>query len=195
MDNKKKIILILGSAFILVLVAIVIWQLKTNANQPLPLEEVDNPFLPDTNQSSTTPRDWAETDVRKEVPVGVIVPETTSTVPAILKDKIAIPETTAPANPGGTDAMTRAYSVRAEADTFIPEKIIVNMGDTVQINFTAIDKDYDVVLSGYNMKQNIKKGNTRLFEFQALRDGDFIYYCQTCGGLTSGPQGHVIVVK
>jgi plastocyanin len=194
MDNKKKIILILCLGLIIILVAVIFWQLKTNTNQTAPTETIDNPFVPNESASGT-PRDWAETEVRKEVPVGVVVPEPTSTVPAILKDKIAIPETTAPANPGGTDAMTRAYSVRAEADKFIPEKIIVNMGDTVQINFTAIDKDYDVVLSGYNMKQNITKGNTRLFEFQALQDGDFIYYCKTCGGLESGPQGHIIVVK
>jgi plastocyanin len=194
MDNKKKIILIFGLGLIIILVAVMIWQLKTDTNQLAPTETVNNPFVPGEG-ASTTPRDWAETDVRKEVPVGVVVPEPTSTVPAILKDKVAIPETTAPANPGGTDAMTRAYSVRAEADKFIPEQIIVNLGDTVQVNFTAIDKDYDVVLSGYNMKQNIKKGDTRLFEFQALQDGDFIYYCQTCGGLETGPKGHIIVVK
>lgn len=194
MDNKKKIILIFGLGLIIILVAVVVWQLKSNTNQVAPTETVANPFVPGEG-ASTTPRDWAETDVRKEVPVGVVVPEPTSTVPAILKDKVAIPETTAPANPGNTEAMTRAYSVRAEADKFIPEQIIVNQGDTVQINFTAVDKAYDIVLSGYNMKQSLAPGQTKLFEFQALQDGDFIYYCKTCGGLETGPKGHIIVVK
>jgi plastocyanin len=194
MDNKKKIILILGLALILILVALIIWQLKTGANKPMPIEKVDNPFLPDTSQSSTTPRDWEETDTRKAVPEGVTVPEMNTVIPDNLKDQIAVPEASVPVV-AGSESQLRIFSVRAEADKFIPEKIIVNSGDTVHIEFSAIDKDYDLTLSGYNMKQSAKKGETKSLEFQALRDGDFIYYCQACGGLQSGPQGHIIIVK
>ena len=195
MDSKKKTILSLGLVLIAVLIAVIILQLQER-DAPLNTEtKINNPFLP-SGQENLTPQDWQATEVRKPVPVGTVVPEIDTEMPAGLKDKIAVPEATAPVNPtSGSDAQIRTYTVRAEANKFIPEKIIVNQGDIVHIDFTAVDKDYDFVLGGYNMKQNVKAGGTASLEFQALKDGDFIYYCNTCGGLEAGPQGHIIVVK
>ncbi len=194
MDNKKKIILALGLILILALLVLIIWQLKFG-NQPVaPVVEVGNQFVPDASQSSSTPRDWEETDDRKAVPEGVIVPTMTTVVPDNLKEQIAVPTAVVPVVEGSS-AQIRIFSIKAEADKFIPEKIIVNQGDTDHIEFTAVDKNYDFTLSGYNMKQTPQQGETKSLEFQALQDGDFIYYCSACGGLQSGPQGHIIVVK
>jgi plastocyanin len=194
MDNKKKIILALGFILILALLVVILWQFKFGSQMATPVVETGNQFVPDANQSSSTPRDWAETDVRKAVPEGVVVPEMTTVVPDNLKNQIAVPTATVPVVEGSS-AQIRMFNVRAETDKFIPEKIIVNKGDTVHIEFTAVDKDYDFTLSGYGMKQAPKQGETKSLEFQALQDGDFIYYCAACGGLQSGPQGHIIVVK
>src|SRR5680860_139718 len=192
MNNKKKIILALGLIFILALLVLILWQLKFGSEPVAPIVKVDNPFLPNASQtSSTTPRDWEETIVRKAVPVGAVVPEVNTVIPDNLKDQIAVPTASVPVVEGA-EAKLRLFEVRAEADKFIPEKIIVNQGDTVHIDFTAVDKDYDFTLSGYNMKQAPKKGETKSLEFQALQDGDFIYYCSACGGLEAGPQGHII---
>lgn len=194
MNNNKKIILALGLIIILALSALILWQLKFG-NQPLaPVVEVGNQFVPDASQSSSTPRDWEETDTRKAVLEGVVVPEMNTIVPENLKNQIAVPTASVPVAEG-LSAQIRIFSIKAEADKFIPEKIIVNQGDTVHIEFTAVDKNYDLTLSGYSMKQTLKQGETKPLEFQALKDGDFIYYCSVCGGLQSGPQGHIIVVK
>lgn len=194
MDNKKKIILALGFILILALLVVILWQFKFGGQLATPVVETGNQFVPAASQSSSTPRDWAETDVRKAVPEGVVVPEMTTVVPDNLKNQIAVPVATTPVTAGAA-AQIRIFNIRAEADKFIPEKMIVNKGDTVHVEFTAVDKDYDLTISGYNMKQSPKQGETKSLEFQALQDGDFIYYCTTCGGLSSGPQGHIIVVK
>lgn len=194
MDNKKKIILVLGFILILALLALILWQLKYGNQSVVPIVEVGNQFVPDASQSSSTPRDWEETDTRKAVPEGVTVPEMQTIVPDNLKEQIAVPTAAVPVVEGSS-AQIRIFNVKAQADKFIPEKIIVNQGDTVHIEFTAVDKAYDFTLSGYNMKQAPKQGETKQLEFQALQDGDFIYYCSACGGLQSGPQGHIIVVK
>lgn len=131
---------------------------------------------------------------RTEVPKDVVVPEMT-TKPQELKDKsIVIPSLVAPAAPGA-ESKFRSFSLTADKGVFTPNKIIAKVGDTVRVTFTAVDRDYDIVFPNYNMMQQAKKGQTKILEFQALQEGNFLYYCDTCGGPNSSAKGNIIIVK
>jgi len=105
-----------------------------------------------------------------------------------------LPTVVAPAAPG-VESNYRSFDIKAEEGKFIPNKIIANQGDTVHINFTAVDKGYDIIFPSYGMKQIAKIGQTKVLEFQALSDGSFLYYCEVCGGADSLATGQIIVVK
>jgi len=202
-SRERKLIIIFGIVLIVFLIVIVIWDLRKvkRAVSPEVIRPDYSAFVPgdatittDTVATDTRPRDWEETADRKPVPVGVRVPTENEVTPETLKDIIAVPREVLPAAPG-VESQIRVFDIRGENGKFIPEKVIVNFNDTVRINFTAVDGDYDVIFTGYNMMQSAKAGETKILEFEANRDGRFSYYCETCGGFPRGTSGEIIVVK
>ena len=133
-------------------------------------------------------------EFREEVPVNVVVPDVDTELSEEEKKEIALPTVVVPAAPG-VDAKFRDFNISAENDVFVPNKIIANVGDTVHVDFTAVDKDYDIVFPSYNMMQRASVGQTKILEFQALQEGSFTYYCSSCGGPESGPKGTFIIVN
>lgn len=131
---------------------------------------------------------------RQEAPVITRIPDANEILPAAQQKEIAVPTVVVPAAPG-VDSKFRNFDITAEGGKFIPEKIIVQVGDTVHINFTAVDKDYDITFPSYNMKQTAKQGQTKILEFQAVQDGSFLYYCESCGGAEGMTKGNIIIVK
>ena len=196
MRKKEKIVLGIGLVIIVALVVFIAYQMKQRTAKNV-VQEAVNPFIPVTSTGSSTatstmPRDWEETPDRLAVPTGVVVPEPGMAVPAEIKDKVAIPNQVVE-EPAGTKI--RTFNLRAEGGKFIPETFIANQGDQINIQFTSVDGDYDLVLSGYNMKQTAKKGETKTLAFQAYQDGRFPYYCAACGGLDGTAKGEFIIVK
>lgn len=190
---KQNILLIAGLAVAVILIILVIIDLnkKIVIIAPTPSLSVKN-TQPSLDDKSVIPA--TTTAFRTDVPANVSVPETT-TKQQDLKDKqIVIPSLVVAAAPG-VDNKYRLFKIAAEKDVYNPSKVIANMGDTVHIDFTAVDKDYDFVFPSYNMVQRAKKGQTKVIEFQALQTGDFIYYCNSCGGVNTKTKGHVIIVK
>jgi plastocyanin len=194
MNNKKKLVFALGLVIVFLLIAVIFLELKKDAEPILSQIPVVNNYIPNEKTASSAPRDWAETDSRKEVPVGVKVPAPNDIIPDNLKNEIAVPSAAIPAAPG-IEAQNRIFNIRGEGGKFIPSKVIANYNDTVHIEFTAVDRDYDIVFSGYNMSQSAKKGQTKVIEFQAIQDGRFPYYCSSCGGSVTDAQGEIIIVK
>lgn len=111
-----------------------------------------------------------------------------------LDETIAIPEISIDAAPGVTDKKLRRFSISAKNDTYAPSEVIVNQGDTVHINFTAVDKTYDITFPDYNIKQTAQEGETKFLGFSAVNPGKFLFYCEICGGLDSDVNGHIIIV-
>lgn len=131
---------------------------------------------------------------RAEVPANTVVPEMDTDPKKISDKEIVVPTYVAQAAPG-TESKFRIFDIKGEANEYNPSKIIARVGDTVHINFTAVDKDYDIVFPDYKMSQQAKVGQVKILEFQALREGDFLYYCQSCGGPNSKTVGHIIIVN
>lgn len=131
---------------------------------------------------------------RAEVPANTVVPEMDMDPQKISDKEIVVPTYVAPAAPG-IESKFRIFDIKGENNEYNPSKIIARVGDTVHVNFTAVDKDYDIVFPDYSMSQQAKLGQTKILEFQALQEGDFLYYCQSCGGPNSKTVGHIIIVN
>ena len=194
MNNKKIWIIFILVLIFAILVMFVIKDLLSPAQQtpvlsPLVsgVNNIKTPNMPSNEASST--------DVfRQEVPTYVEAPGVDTVLSEAEKKVIAVPTVVVPAAPGAT-AQLRSFNISAEGGKFIPSQIIANVGDTVHINFTAVDKGYDIVFPSYNMMQVAQKGETKILEFQALEDGSFLYYCDSCGGPNSATAGKIIIVK
>ncbi len=133
--------------------------------------------------------------IRIEAPTDIKVPEVNDkTLTEEQKKNISVPTIVTPAAPG-VKSSYRSFNLRGEGGVFAPSKIIVRMGDTVHINFSAVDSDYDFVLPSYGIRATVKKGETKVIEFYAVQDGNYVYYCETCGGVNSKAKGEIVIVK
>ncbi|MHB8842878.1 MAG: cupredoxin domain-containing protein, partial [Candidatus Aquicultor sp.] len=94
----------------------------------------------------------------------------------------------------GSLSSTLSFNIKAEGGKFIPSKIIGRSGDTMIINFTAVDNNYSIVFPSYNMRQVAKKGETKMLGFHTSETGSFTYYCDICGANTTAT-GTIIVTK
>ncbi|MDO8664134.1 MAG: cupredoxin domain-containing protein [Candidatus Liptonbacteria bacterium] len=127
---------------------------------------------------------------RQEVSSGIVVPDTTSTVSA----NVAKPSIVAQAAPGSSSKF-RSFSLSVTGGKFVPDTVIVNAGDTVHLNITAADKDYDFYQPDYGLSTPLPKGTQKVVEFQATSLDKYTFYCKACGGPSKGPVGYVTVVK
>lgn len=190
--NKQKIWLLAGLIVILIGLIILVVKNVPPKNIPAPYQNNLEPTAPVTESPdiSTTSTD----EFKAAVPENIKVPAAGEIIPEAKKKEIAVPTVVVAAAPGVTSSF-RNFNISGEGGKFIPAKVIASLGDTIHINFTAVDRDYDIVFPSYNMRQTAKQGQTKTLEFQAISDGDFLYYCAACGGPDSAAVGHIIVVK
>ena len=175
--EKKNLPLIIGAVVVLVLIAVYVFT-KTGTNTT-------------SNKGATNEQTTSLT--RSEVPSNVVVPDQGASATSVPKD-VAIPKVSIPAAPGANSSL-RVFDIKADNDAFSPSTVTAYMGDTVHINFTSVDKTYDITFPDYGMKQTAEKGQTKILEFQANIVGKFTYYCDSCGGLQSNAKGYIIVVE
>jgi len=174
---KKKMFIIIGIIVVIGIAALIINQLGTKKSAE------NGPTIGTKPAALVIP-------TREEVPKNIVAPEI-GEKPA--SEEIAVPETVVEAAPGA-ESKFRLFEIKAEKDAYIPSEVIVNQGDIVHINFTAVDKTYDLTFPDYGMKQIAKMGETKILEFQANQSGKFLYYCDLCGGIEGKVTGHIIVV-
>lgn len=178
--NKKRIY-ILVAVIVVILILIIIFS-KGNNQQTV--------NAPTGNVSETEQGAEEKNKTKFEVPENIVVPELETKSP---DESVAIPLTVAPAAPQ-SESKFRRFEIRGEGDKYIPSEVIVNQNDIVHIDFTAVDKQYDMTLPDYGMQAVAAKGETKIFEFQAVAAGKFLYYCEMCGGLEGKTKGYITVV-
>jgi heme/copper-type cytochrome/quinol oxidase subunit 2 len=108
-------------------------------------------------------------------------------------ENVAKPEVVGVGNPAGTTSY-RSFSIKAENDKFSPDTIVVKEKDTVRLNISAIDKDYDFTQPDYGFKVAINKGDSKPLQFDVTASGKFLFYCAACGGPAKGPTGYLVVI-
>jgi nitrous-oxide reductase len=79
-----------------------------------------------------------------------------------------------------------------------PEHVEIKKGDRVIWHITNIERAHDAThgfqLGGYNISLSIEPGETTTFEFDAVNDGTFAYYCtEFCSALHLEMMGYLFV--
>lgn len=199
LESKQKKIVLSGGAFLIaILLFVIILQTKHENNKPSSSGPVPSYSQKDETGSDVeiTMPQWEADEFRQPVPTGVAVPEAGEKVPEELKDIVAVPHDVLPPQSGNSsEPSVRRFEIKGEANKFVPLQIIVKYNDIVDISILAIDKNYDIVLQGYNMKKNIAQGEMGKLSFQANLEGRFKFYCESCGGINSSASGEIIVVR
>jgi len=167
--NKPKLYFIIGIVILAVVVGIAWYKIS-----PTSMKSIFSPKQAEKGEGLPADTTGGIFPTRQEAPKDVVVPEPESTGQ---KDDVAIPKTSVPAAPG-VEAKLRTFEITATAGKYSPSTIIVRIGDTVHIDFKAIDDTYDIVFPDYGLRQLAKKGETKIIEFQANTDGQFAFYCE-----------------
>lgn len=196
LDSRKKIIII--SAIVLVVLVALLMLIKPKDTTPIDNNQPNNNTdVVEEGEDVIDPvvdTEEIKDKFREEVPADIVIPDQNTVLTEEEKKITAIPTVVTEAAPG-VEAQFRSFDIKGENGVFTPSKIIARVGDTIHVNFSAIDKDYDIVFPSYNMKQTAKKGQTKILEFQAVSDGSFLYYCDICGGEKSSTKGNIIIAK
>lgn len=108
------------------------------------------------------------------------------------KEGVAVPVETAPAAPEASSKL-RIFELKGEKGYLSPESFIVYQNDILNIKLTAIDKDYDFRLEGYNLEIKSPKDEMKTIEFQATNIGRYPFYCSLCV-TKNEPAGYIIIV-
>jgi len=108
------------------------------------------------------------------------------------QEGVAIPKESVSSAPK-VESKLRIFEAKGENRTISPSNFRVYQNDIVNIKLIAIDQNYDFFLKGYNLQINVKQGETKTIEFQALNLGVYDFYCSLC--LTKEkPVGKIIIV-
>ena len=143
-----------------------------------------------TGSVGTTTTGMASGTPVQAVPSNVVVPvQNASSVPA----GVAAPTIVASGSPSGVTSF-RSFNISISGGAFSPSTVIVNQGDTVHINLTAVDGNYDFTQANYGLSLAVAKGQTKVVQFDADTAGKFTFFCASCGGPAKGPTGYVEVV-
>ena len=186
--DKKNIYLVVGAAVVLIVAVIIGIVVGRSTGSPAS-GGVNGPAAGGTAGGPTTGP--GSTATWGEVPKDIVIPNQGATATSVPKD-VAIPKVSIPAAPG-VSATLRVFDISADGGKFTPSTVAAYTGDTIHVNFTAVDKAYDITFPDYGMKQTAQKGQTKVLEFQAQAVGKFAYYCDSCGGLKSSAVGYIIV--
>lgn len=117
-----------------------------------------------------------------EIPEGV-----TTTTPAKS-------EAPASSNPQ-LDTKIRFFDLKATSGGFAPNSIVVKKGDGLNVDFTAVDGDYDLdipYLGAYFSK--VSRGTTKNLPFDTSLTGTFIWECRDFCPRSGKIQGTLIVL-
>lgn len=188
--NKKQTFLIFGILIICLLLALIFKVSREKKVAPVDNTPVINaPVEPIINNPVSSSTD----KYKAEVPKDIVIPTMNDkTLTPEQKKEIAIPTVVTPAAPGAQSSF-RNFEIRAEGGKFTPSKIIGKVGDTMVVNFTAVDQAYSINFPSYSMRQVANKGETKVLGFHAGESGSFKYFCDVCGENTTASGTLVIV--
>ncbi len=181
-EKHKITIVIIGGAIVIVLLFVLLFW--PGANNP-----------PPKNSGSAAPAAASgsvpQSATSAPVPANIVVPnEGDKNVP----QNVAVPQVQGTAAPS-SNASYRQFSISADNNEFIPTTVIVKKGDTVDLEITAVDKNYDFTQPDYGLAVVLTKGKTQKIQFQATMSGKFTFYCVSCGSSAKGPVGYIVVTE
>mgnify|MGYP001572142523 CR=1 FL=1 len=103
---------------------------------------------------------------------------------------VAVPTTVVQTGPSAF----RHFDISASGNKYSPNTIVVNEGDVIDLNFTAVDGKYDLFFPDFGIYKAAAKGETVKLQFQGNPYGEYKFYCKdSCGG--AKVEGKLIVNK
>lgn len=94
-----------------------------------------------------------------------------------------------------SDAKSLFFDIKATRDGFNPSSITVNKGDNVQIDFMAVDSDYDLDIPYLGVYfAVVKKGMTKRLPFDTNLPGTFLFTCRDYCPSSGTIKGELIVL-
>jgi len=106
---------------------------------------------------------------------------------------VAVPISSIELKGASATAALRTFEMKAEKNTFTPATIVVNELDVIEIKFTAVDKDYSVLLPDFGVYRKASAGETVKIQFQAYPFGEYTFLCSDV--CAPAVQGKFIVNK
>jgi plastocyanin len=81
----------------------------------------------------------------------------------------------------------RQFEMKGERGKYVPSTLVVNEGDVIDINFTAVDAKYNVFFPDFGVYRTIEKGASIKIQFQGYPFGKYGFYCKDiCGKEVTG---------
>lgn len=177
MDRNKWILVGAAVVVVVIVVAVLItrWAITPGS---------ESSYAPPTTGKSTSSATVAP------VPANAVVYDVGATgTPA----NVAVPQIQAPSAQNDPSAQYRSYGIKIENGQFTPDTVVLNYGDVIDLEITAVDGNYDFTQPDFGWHSNIAKGATQRIQGSASAKGKFTFYCKSCGGPSKGPVGYIII--
>ena len=148
-------------------------------------------FLDIYNQRRHDDKISQEIEIEKDYDLETegLIPDSIDDLSERQREILVAPERVAPSNPHTeSQSNNRDFKFNLKDNNLINinssgKQINVYKKDIIELEFTAIDKDYDIYTPAfYSQPLQIKAGETENRRFQAVHEGSFVLYCGVCGG-------------
>lgn len=83
--------------------------------------------------------------------------------------------------------------MRGDGNSFDPNSLVVNEGDVIDIQLSAIDRDYEIYLPGLGIYKLVPKGQKSEVQFQAYPAGEHLFACKD--DCSNPPQASLVINK
>lgn len=116
----------------------------------------------------------------------------------------AVPSDMSPTSPDkvitknvtGRKESVTVYNITAENWTYKPGLLVVKKGEQVNLNFTAVDRDYDLEIAApIGAYVSVKKGEMMTIGFGADRVGTYEIRCQKICPDGKDMKGELVIIK
>lgn len=112
---------------------------------------------------------------REKISIGIKTPEGATSAPA----GVAVP--TSVDKQGSY--VVRVFEIQGNNNKYVPDVIVVNEGDTVDLRVKAVDETYDFFVPDFGAYKKILKGETGRVQFDADLYGQYEFFCKdSCTG-------------
>lgn len=162
MESSSKREFIIGIIIIVVIAAFFGWRYYDRQTRPL---DAFRPWSADALPS-------VQGGTREKLTFNIKTPNSTSSadVPAGVAVPVAIDSYGATAK--------RNFTLNGKNNKYEPNLIVVNEGDTIDMEFRAVDDNYDFFIPDFGVYKKILKGETGRVMFQAPSYGQYEFFCK-----------------
>jgi len=190
--DQKQVKIIVGVAVVVVLVAILSIGSSQGWFGKKAAVITNEPVVSTTTTTNTPGTDVFRPEQKDALPTvegGTrVVSDTTIKTPEVgasttVPKDVAVPTNVLETGPSAF----RQFEMKGEGGKYVPSTLVVNEGDVIDINFTAVDAKYNIFFPDFGVYRTIEKGASMKIQFQGYPFGKYGFYCKDiCGKDVTG---------